>query len=781
MANPFENEKDNLDDLSEELINLAKGNKELIGQLNQRETIMQQLVAIQQNEIENNEDLIGSTKTLLSNLNQMVDRNEQINSTMQEMKSNTVFSDWAGQLKTLSIEFEAMRQDIKIAGAVFAGSLIKRGSEFLGTMEGIRQQTGMSADQMINLSGATMEASMSGFALGIGFGDAANAASAIYNSANNLKDVTSESVTAVAKLSSWYGVSEQNGALLLNTFKQINQGSEATALSTMKSAENIARAAGVPIGKMMGDVAMNAELFAKYSNDGGTNMLNAAASAAKLGLSLAEVGSISSSLLNVDSSIAAEMEASVLIGKQLNLNRARELALAGDMDGMMKEVLTNVVSINEWESMNVIQREALSDSLGLNVTQMQTMVANQKEITRQGSAQESIWGSMYMSVTGVAKGVMNYKEELIAGMNFAAASVHTFPKLTQKIGNSVSGLFGKIGGGIKSVFSSGTEKFTKLADQTNNTTDAFNKGATEKAKTTTKGNPIVNWINSWKSMSKKALANFALATGVMLVSMVGLAFALKQFNDVPWESTAKGMLSLTGLALSMKLIGNMQGGILKGSIALGIMATSLIPLGYALNMFNTVDWGSLAKGGVALLGLTAMIFGLGTLISSGVGAVIFGAGVIGFIALGGALTVLGAGLLTVTAGLSNLVPLMTQLSTITESISELGPAFSSMGMGLLALSAGLLAITPLLPVLAALKTLGPISASITGNSESNNDAATNSAQTTNTTTPDNNIIAEKLDKLIDILSNKEMTLNLDGRRFGTILGKKANERKVYGI
>ena len=48
-----------------------------------------------------------------------------------------------------------------------------------------------------------------------------------------------------------------------------------------------------------------------------------------------------------------------MIGRDLNLQKARELALAGDLKGMTEEVLDNVVSESEW---NEIEETWLKDT-----------------------------------------------------------------------------------------------------------------------------------------------------------------------------------------------------------------------------------------------------------------------------------------------------------------------------------------------------------------------------------------------------------------------------------
>ena len=83
----------------------------------------------------------------------------------------------------------------------------------------------------------------------------------------------------------------------------------------------------------MKDLAGSAEEFASFSKDGGDNLVQAAVQARALGLSLQDTAKISEGLLNFQDSITKEVEASVLIGRQLNLQKARELALNNDIEG----------------------------------------------------------------------------------------------------------------------------------------------------------------------------------------------------------------------------------------------------------------------------------------------------------------------------------------------------------------------------------------------------------------------------------------------------------------
>ena len=66
----------------------------------------------------------------------------------------------------------------------------------------------------------------------------------------------------------------------------------------------------------MNDIASNTEVFADFARDGGENIARAAIQAKKLGLSIATTAKMANSLLDFESSIEKEMEASLMIGRQ---------------------------------------------------------------------------------------------------------------------------------------------------------------------------------------------------------------------------------------------------------------------------------------------------------------------------------------------------------------------------------------------------------------------------------------------------------------------------------
>ena len=107
-------------------------------------------------------------------------------------------------------------------------------------------------------------------------------------------------------------------------------------------------------------------------------LVDAAAAARKLGLSLSEVESVADGLLDFESSIRAELEAELLTGQQINLDRARGLALMNDMEGLSNEIANNQDILNAFSSKNRLAQQAIEKSLGLSSNQIAKIIFQQK-------------------------------------------------------------------------------------------------------------------------------------------------------------------------------------------------------------------------------------------------------------------------------------------------------------------------------------------------------------------------------------------------------------------
>jgi hypothetical protein len=264
------------------------------------------------------------------------------------------------------LQASAITMAISFAKDLFGGALKFRKELGLGAVE--------AATLAVNVKAAEMHTKLMG-------GDAALIAASASEMVKQFGD-TSVFTMAIgqdmAGLAVSTGFGGANAAKLLKSMEGISGASIETNINTLEAWGNLAGAAGVSKKLVLDDIASSTKEFAEFAKDGGENIAEAAVHAAKLGLNLGTVVSIADNLLKFESSIQKEMEAEMLIGKQLNLDRARQLALEGDLDGLMGEVTDNLVSQAEWAEMNVIQRRALADAIGVSAEDMGKMIAGEK-------------------------------------------------------------------------------------------------------------------------------------------------------------------------------------------------------------------------------------------------------------------------------------------------------------------------------------------------------------------------------------------------------------------
>ena len=78
--------------------------------------------------------------------------------------------------------------------------------------------------------------------------------------------------------------------------------------------------------------------------------------------------------MDFEGSIEKQLEASMLLGRELNLDKARQLAFLGKQDQMMQEILKQVGGEAEFTRMLPIQRQKLADAVGVNVQELSRLV-----------------------------------------------------------------------------------------------------------------------------------------------------------------------------------------------------------------------------------------------------------------------------------------------------------------------------------------------------------------------------------------------------------------------
>jgi hypothetical protein len=196
--------------------------------------------------------------------------------------------------------------------------------------------------------------------------------------------------------------------------------------------------------------------------------------------------------------------------------------------------------------------------------------------------------------------------------------------------------------------------------------------------------------------------------------------------------------------------------VLAGAAAMLIVAAALWVTAKALQEFTDVKWSSLAKAGVALLGLVLVLVAIGVLMMSGVGALAIIAGAAAMLIMAAALLVLGyaiqaigTGFGMLAEGLTSFTPLLSTLVPLAGGIFILAGAFGALGIGMGMLAIGALALLPALPILLALGGIGILGQMLLG--EGGEEAGANSEAAMSVT--DMTLTNDKLDAVISSIAD----------------------------
>jgi hypothetical protein len=160
----------------------------------------------------------------------------------------------------------------------------------------------------------------------------------------------------------------------------------------------------------------------------------AVAQAKLLGTNLDTVRKQASSLLDFETSISNELQAELLTGQLLNLERARSAALVGDLTTAMKELNNQNIDFNKFSQMNVIAQDKVAAALGLSSDELSDQLLKQQYMNK---SREEI-------VALAGEEVANRIEALSAQDKFNLA----VEKMQDLVGKLVGGNFGTFVDGV---------------------------------------------------------------------------------------------------------------------------------------------------------------------------------------------------------------------------------------------------------------------------------------------------------------------------------------------
>ena len=274
-----------------------------------------------------------------------------------------------------------------------------------------RTNLGVSAGEAAEIFGRLTLASQALKVFGLDAQDAKDSFEAIRQTFGGIDQASDKFVFNLAKAQLVTGATSQQIADLLAIQESVTSASRETLLAQLSTVSAAIRLEGVAPDAVFKQLAENAEAVALSINDGGDNLIRAAIQARKLGVEFRTVTGIADKLLDFESSIESQLQASVLLGREINLDRARQLALNNDLAGALEEVVTQVGGEAEFNELNRIQRQALADSVGVSVQELSRLVRDN------ASAGGAATAGALSEVTDFQKGSFERLVNIESGIN----------------------------------------------------------------------------------------------------------------------------------------------------------------------------------------------------------------------------------------------------------------------------------------------------------------------------------------------------------------------------
>lgn len=532
-------------------------------------------------------------------------------------------------------------------------------------------------------------------------------------------DITSQSSETFLNLTERLDLAGSSAANLTTLFRLQGKDTETIASNMFDSTNAMLQTSKTTasVKDILGDIGESSKgLQASLSANPGA-LAKAAVAARELGASLKDIEGIQKSLLDFEGSISAELEAELLTGKQLNLEKARTAALNNDLETVGKELGKQGVDLASFSNMNVIQQEKMAAAMGLSRDAMGEMLLKQQtqnmtlnevrdkfgeqtyEQAKALSAQEKFNAAiekvkdLFGSVMTVFAPIVDIIGMIVQPIAFIAGLIEKLNKATGGFSNALigvaivakglSGSFGSMGSMIRAAFKKDTytkffsgiqDRFKGMSSPLKTLGDKL-KGAFGGAADASKGiqfDPRMAGGGRFRDMASGRMVSEEAANtaGVFKPGTGPTAAAASGATDAASATGATPAPADDGKALKKKMQNIAEGiksfastEVIKGALSMIVAAPGLIALGLAsvpLKITEKINGKAIqaamkgiAKGVAAFANPQVVLGGL-ALIPVSLALATMAVGAIGL----GAIALLGApaaaGMAALTAGLTTL-------------------------------------------------------------------------------------------------------------------------------
>lgn len=472
-----------------------------------------------------------------------------------------------------------MKGSIAVIGMVILKEIFTYIADGVKRMKEFNKETGASVGTMLELEGNLMAARTEAGMFKYSMDEVRAASDAVRKSTGQI--VVDPSLVA--------DITEVNSVLkdadkaqsLTRTLK--NSGKDAGELT--KDIKEMADSLNMDAGPAMEYLADNQLELRGLTKEQIAQRAQEALIVKKMGVDLKKARDLASQSLDIEKSMKDEMKLRMMTGKQIDMSGLRAAQISGDALAVAREQKKLIDSVGPSLNGNLQLQRMIGDATGMTADEM---------LNIQNASSEQ--------AAEMAKGADATKD--------SSESL----KAMQGFGGMVLKVITGIGVGLLAI--AAASKIFKL----------LNKGGGK--------NPISKFIGDFggTDVLKGAAAMLIISASMFVMAK---AIAALPTDVAPYLGMAVGLgLMLGALYLLAKFP---VADLIKGALALVLVGVSLIPFAFAMSLIADVDIANILAVAAGIVIFTAMIMGLGLVMFSGIGALIFGAGILALIALGSTL------------------------------------------------------------------------------------------------------------------------------------------------
>ena len=242
-----------------------------------------------------------------------------------------------------------------------------------------REETGLLNSQTVGLEAQIGRVYSATAPLGASMEDVSKAASSFSNAFDGLQQPTDETVKSLVVMNKNFGVGFEEATKVNKVMQNLGGLSQSAAGYMTMQVVKMSQLAGVAPQKVMKDIADNSGLALKYFRGSPQQLAKSAVSLAQMGSSLESAAKSSESLLDFESSIANELQASAMLGADINLEKARAAAYNGDLYAQETAIMEQMMKVGDISRMGMYDKEALAKATGKEVEELINMQRIQKQ------------------------------------------------------------------------------------------------------------------------------------------------------------------------------------------------------------------------------------------------------------------------------------------------------------------------------------------------------------------------------------------------------------------